>query len=166
MRKINKANVICFCILTILLLIVPNTGNEKLFLLSLITLPLNLILYIIASVKRYKGIKNELKEDSLYKIVAILNTIGLIILMIIMLTISLQNENLVLLLFVIVGLPSLIIINIITFVISEKLCLRLYINNEQVNEEIKNNKRRKNNLLTIILIIVPILILLYFLAIQ
>lgn len=166
MRKINIANIICFIIIVISGLLTPTDMTRGYWFMMLFGISIaNFVLFIIASVKRYKGIKNELKEDGLYKVVAILNTVVLIVLAIVISYIpyKLEGWDGLIIAFVVVILIGLFIANSITFVISQKLCTKLYLNMESIDENVKKCKRKQNIIINVILIIIAVFFMLLFL---
>lgn len=166
MRKTNIASIIISIILIIITLICPLDINNSIW---LIIIPLGIaefILFIIAGIKRYQAIKNELKEDKLYSIAAALNTIGLVISMVITLSIDYDFEGwdglgLVVMAIMIIGF---VILNTITYIISENLCINLWLNMEEVDNNIKQRKRKKNRIINIAIIVGIVAIILFILG--
>lgn len=155
MRKINIANIISFVLITLFGLLTPiDMTHDYWYMLFLASVIANFILFIIASVKMYKGIKNELKEDNLYNIVVMLNTVLLVVLCVVIPEIpyAFEGWDRMVLLSIIAILIVLFIANSITFLISKKLYIKLYLGMDNIDENLKKSKKKKNIILNIILI--------------
>lgn len=166
MRKTNITSIIISIVLIIITLVCPLDINNSIW---LIIIPLGIaefILLINAGVKRYKSIKKELKEDKLYSIATALSTIGLIIAIIILLSIDYDIEawDSLGLLIIAIMIIGFVILNTITYIISEKICIKLWLNMEDVDNNIKKRKKKKNIIINIAIIVCIVAIILFVLG--